>query len=139
MKTKEYLNLYADQLKNVSEFTDEEFERKRDLLDLFYFALLNTFNEMEMRSNQLGIENVIVLEDEKTITYVVALRRHGLLIGLNGETINSVIKKTGERVLWTNNINHIKQKEIKIDLVETSSRWSAVKRMEEIIDFYYEF
>ena len=139
MKTKEYLNLYADQLKNVSEFTDEEFERKRDLLDLFYFALLNTFNEMEMRSNQLGIENVIVLEDEKTITYVVALRRPGLLIGLNGETINSVIKKTGERVLWTNNINHIKQKEIKIDLVETSSRWSAVKRMEEIIDFYYEF
>lgn len=67
MKTKEYLNLYADQLKNVSEFTDEEFERKRDLLDLFYFALLNTFNEMEMRSNQLGIENVIVLEDEKLL------------------------------------------------------------------------
>lgn len=136
MKTKEYLNLYADQLKNVSKFTDEEFERKRDLLDLFYFALLNTFNEMEMRSNQLGIENVIVLEDEKTITYVVALRRPGLLIGVNGKTIESVIKETKKRMLWT---DYQKQKEIKIDLVETSSKWSAVKRMEEIIDFYYEF
>lgn len=136
MKTKEYLNLYADQLKNVSEFTDEEFERKRDLLDLFYFALLNTFNEMEMRSNQLGIENVIVLEDEKTITYVVALRRPGLLIGVNGKTIESVIKETKKRMLWT---DYQKQKEIKIDLVETLSKWSAVKRMEEIIDFYYEF
>lgn len=136
MKTKEYLNLYADQLKNVSEFTDEEFERKKDLLDLFYFALLSTFNEMEMRSNQLGIENVIVLEDEKTITYVVALRRPGLLIGSNGKTIESVIKETKKRMLWT---NYQKQKEIKIDLVETLSKWSAVKRMEEIIDFYYEF
>lgn len=136
MKTKEYLNLYADQLKNVSKFTDEEFERKRDLLDLFYFALLNTFNEMEMRSNQLGIENVIVLEDEKTITYVVALRRPGLLIGSNGKTIESVIKETKKRMLWT---DYQKQKEIKIDLVETLSKWSAVKRMEEIIDFYYEF
>lgn len=136
MKTKEYLNLYADQLKNVSEFTDEEFERKRDLLDLFYFALLNTFNEMEMRSNQLGIENVIVLEDEKTITYVVALRRPGLLIGVNGKTIESVIKEIKKRMLWT---DYQKQKEIKIDLVETLSKWSAVKRMEEIIDFYYEF
>lgn len=136
MKTKEYLNLYADQLKNVSKFTDEEFERKRDLLDLFYFALLNTFNEMEMRSNQLGIENVIVLEDEKTITYVVALRRPGLLIGPNGKTIESVIKETKKRMLWT---DYQKQKEIKIDLVETLSKWSAVKRMEEIIDFYYEF
>lgn len=136
MKTKEYLNLYADQLKNVSEFTDEEFERKRDLLDLFYFALLNTFNEMEIRSNQLGIENVIVLEDEKTITYVVALRRPGLLIGSNGKTIESVIKETKKRMLWT---DYQKQKEIKIDLVETLSKWSAVKRMEEIIDFYYEF
>lgn len=97
MKTKEYLNLYADQLKNVSEFTDEEFERKKDLLDLFYFALLSTFNEMEMRSNQLGIENVIVLEDEKTITYVVALRRPGLLIGSNGKTIESVIKETKKK------------------------------------------
>lgn len=136
MKTKEYLNLYADQLKNVSEFTDEEFERKKDLLDLFYFALLSTFNEMEMRSNQLGIENVIVLEDEKTITYVVALRRPGLLIGSNGKTIESVIKETKKRMLWT---NYQKQKEIKIDLVETLSKWSAVRRMEEIIDFYYEF
>ena len=136
MKTKEYLNLYADQLKNVSEFTDEEFERKKDLLDLFYFALLSTFNEMEMRSNQLGIENVIVLEDEKTITYVVALRHPGLLIGSNGKTIESVIKETKKRMLWT---NYQKQKEIKIDLVETLSKWSAVRRMEEIIDFYYEF
>lgn len=136
MKIKEYLNLYADQLKNVSEFTDEEFERKRDLLDLFYFALLNTFNEMEMRSNQLGIENVIVLEDEKTITYVVALRRPGLLVGVNGKTIESVIKESKKRMLWT---DYQKQKEIKIDLVETLSKWSAVRRMAEIIDFYYEF
>lgn len=136
MKTKEYLNLYADQLKNVSEFTDEEFERKRDLLDLFYFALLNTFNEMEMRSNQLGIENVIVLEDEKTITYVVALRRPGLLIGVNGKTIESVIKETKKECYGLIIKN---KKEIKIDLVETLSKWSAVKRMEEIIDFYYGF
>lgn len=39
-------------------------------------------------------------------------------------------------MLWT---DYQKQKEIKIDLVETLSKWSAVKRMEEIIDFYYEF
>lgn len=128
MKTEEYLKLYANELINASKITDENFERKRDLLDLFYLALINTFKKEEMRTNRLGIENVIVLEDEKTITYVVALIRPGLLIGVNGETINSVIKKTGERILWTNNINHIKQKEIKIDLVETLSRWSAVKK-----------
>lgn len=139
MKTEEYLKLYVNELINASKITDENFERKRDLLDMFYLALINTFKEEEIRTNKLGIENVIVLEDEKTITYVVALRRPGLLIGINGETINSVIKKTGEKILWTNNINHIKQKEIKIDLVETSSRWSAVKRMEEIVDFYCNF
>lgn len=139
MKTEEYLKLYANELINASKITDENFERKRDLLDLFYLALINTFKKEEMRTNRLGIENVIVLEDEKTITYVVALIRPGLLIGVNGETINSVIKKTGERILWTNNINHIKQKEIKIDLVETLSRWSAVKRMGELVDFYCNF
>jgi len=136
MKTKEYLNLYADQLKNVSEFTDEEFERKRDLLDLFYFALLNTFNEMEMRSNQLGIENVIVLEDEKSVTYVVALGRPGLLIGMRGETMESVIKELKYSMKL---IGISEQKEIKIDLVETLSKWSAIRRLEEIVNFYYQF
>jgi len=136
MKTKEYLNLYTDQLKNVSEFTDEEFERKRDLLDLFYFALLNTFNEMEMRSNQLGIENVIVLEDEKSVTYVVALGRPGLLIGMRGETMESVIKELKYSMKL---IGISEQKEIKIDLVETLSKWSAIRRLEEIVNFYYQF
>lgn len=89
------------------------------------------------KDNEITVEtNVIVLEDEKTITYVIALRRPGLLIGPYGETIESVIKETGERMLWT---SHIKQKEIKIDLIETLSKWSAVRRMEEIIDFHYNF
>lgn len=136
MKTEEYLKLYANELINVSKITDAEFERKRDLLDLIFLSLLKIFKEEEMRLNVLGIENVIVLEDEKTITYVIALRRPGLLIGPYGETIESVIKETGERMLWT---SHIKQKEIKIDLIETLSKWSAVRRMEEIIDFYYNF
>lgn len=136
MKTEEYLKLYANELINASKITDAEFERKRDLLDLIFLSLLKIFKEEEMRLNVLGIENVIVLEDEKTITYVIALRRPGLLIGIHGETIDSVIKETREIMLWTNNI---KQKEIKIDLVETSSRWSAVKRMGEIVDFYCNF
>lgn len=136
MKTEEYLKLYANELINASKITDAEFERKRDLLDLIFLSLLKIFKEEEMRINILGIENVIVLEDEKTITYVIALRRPGLLIGIHGETIDSVIKETRERMLW---INNIKQKEIKIDLVETLSRWSAVKRMGEIVDFYYNF
>ena len=93
MKTEEYLKLYANELINASKITDENFERKRDLLDLMFFALIHTFKEEEMRCNRLGLENVIVLEDEKTITYVVALMRPGLLIGVNGETIEFVIKE----------------------------------------------
>lgn len=89
-----------------------------------------------MRTNILGIENVIVLEDEKTITYVVALARPGLLIGANGETIAFVIKEIKKRILHT---DYTRQKEVKIDLVETSSRWSAVKRMGELVDFYCNF
>lgn len=93
MKTEEYLKLYANELINASKITDAEFERKRDLLDLIFLSLLKIFKEEEMRINILGIENVIVLEDEKTITYVVALMRPGLLIGVNGETIEFVIKE----------------------------------------------
>lgn len=93
MKTEEYLKLYANELINASKITDVEFERKKDLLDLMFFSLLYTFKKEEMRTNILGIENVIVLEDEKTITYVVALARPGLLIGANGETIAFVIKE----------------------------------------------
>lgn len=76
------------------------------------------------------------VDEKRTLKYAVALRRPGLLIGVNGKTIGSVIKETKKRMLWT---DYQKQKEIKIDLVETLSKWSAVKRMEEIIDFYYEF
>lgn len=136
MKAEEYLKLYVNELINVSKITDAEFERKRDLLDLIFFALLYTFKREEMRTNILGIENVIVLEDEKTITYVVALMRPGLLIGANGETIEFVIKEIKKRILQT---DYTRQKEVKIDLVETSSRWSAVKRMGELVDFYYNF
>lgn len=136
MKTEEYLKLYANELINASKITDENFERKRDLLDLMFFALIHTFKEEEMRCNRLGLENVIVLEDEKTITYVVALMRPGLLIGVNGETIKFVIKEIKKRILQT---DYTRQKEVKIDLVETLSRWSAVKRMGEIVDFYYNF
>lgn len=136
MKTEEYLKLYANELINASKITDVEFERKKDLLDLMFFSLLYTFKKEEMRTNILGIENVIVLEDEKTITYVVALARPGLLIGANGETIAFVIKEIKKRILHT---DYTRQKEVKIDLVETSSRWSAVKRMEELVDFYCNF
>lgn len=136
MKTEEYLKLYANELINASKITDAEFERKKDLLDLMFFALLYTFKKEEMRTNILGIENVIVLEDEKTITYVVALIRPGLLIGANGETIAFVIKEIKKRILQT---DYTRQKEVKIDLVETSSRWSAVKRMGELVDFYCNF
>lgn len=135
MKTEEYLKLYANELINVSKITDAEFERKRDLLDLMFLAILKTFKREDVRLNILGIENVIVLEDEKTITYIVALRRPGLLIGVKGTTIEAVVKDMKEIGLSENK----EQKEIKIDLVETSSRWSAVKRMEELVDFYCNF
>lgn len=136
MKTKEYLKLYANHLIDIAEFPNTEFERKRDLLDLFYFSLIKVFKREDMMSNRLGIENVLVSEDEKSVTYVVALGRPGLLIGMRGETMESVIKELKDSM---KRIGISEQKEIKIDLVETSSRWSAVKRMEEIIDFYYEF
>lgn len=135
MKTEEYLKLYANELINASKITDENFERKRDLLDLMFLAILKTFKREDVRLNILGIENVIVLEDEKTITYIVALRRPGLLIGVKGTTIEAVVKDMKEIGLSKNK----EQKEIKIDLVETSSRWSAVKRMEELVDFYCNF
>ena len=135
MKTEEYLKLYVNQLTNASKITDVEFERKRDLLDFMFLAILKTFKREEVRLNILGIENVIVLEDEKTITYIVALRRPGLLIGVKGTTIEAVVKDMKEIGLSKNK----EQKEIKIDLVETSSRWSAVKRMEELVDFYCNF
>lgn len=136
MKTKEYLKLYANYLTDVAEFTDKEFERKRDLLDLFYFSIIEILKKEEMMSNRLGIENVMVLEDEKTITYVVALSRPGLLIGVRGETIESVIKEVKNKMKW---IDISRQKEVKIDLVETLSKWSAIKRLEEIVCFYYDF
>lgn len=136
MKTKEYLKLYANYLTDVVEFPDTAFERKRDLLDLFYFSLLKIFKKEEMMSNRLGIENVMVLEDEKVVTYVVALSRPGLLIGVKGETIESVIKEVKGRRGW---LDTSEQKEVKIDLVETSSDWSATKRLEELICFYYDF
>lgn len=135
MKTKEYLKLYVNELTNASKITDIEFERKRDLLDLMFLAILKTFKREYVRLNILGIENVIVLEDEKTITYIVALRRPGLFIGVKGMTIEAVVKDMKEIGLSKNK----EQKEIKIDLVETSSRWSAVKRMEELVDFYCNF
>lgn len=69
---------------------------------------------------------------KKTITYIVALRRPGLFIGVKGTTMEAVVKDMKEIGLSKNK----EQKEIKIDLVETSSRWSAVKRMEELVDFY---
>lgn len=135
MKTEEYLKLYVNELINASKITDVEFERKRDLLDLMFLAILKIFKREDVRLNILGIENVIVLEDEKTITYIVALRRPGLLIGVKGTTIEAVVKGMKEIGLSKNK----EQKEIKIDLVETSSRWSAVKRMEELVDFYCNF
>lgn len=136
MKTKEYLKLYANYLIDMAEFDDTEFERKRDLLDLFYFSIIEILKKEEMMSNRLGIENVMVLEDEKTITYVVALSRPGLLIGVRGETIESVIKEVKNKMKW---IDISRQKEVKIDLVETLSKWSAIKRLEEIVRFYYDF
>lgn len=136
MKTKEYLKLYANYLIDMAEFDDTEFKRKRDLLDLFYFSIIEILKKEEMMSNRLGIENVMVLEDEKTITYVVALSRPGLLIGVRGETIESVIKEVKNKMKW---IDISRQKEVKIDLVETLSKWSAIKRLEEIVRFYYDF
>ena len=136
MKTKEYLKLYANYLIDMAEFDDTEFKRKGDLLDLFYFSIIEILKKEEMMSNRLGIENVMVLEDEKTITYVVALSRPGLLIGVRGETIESVIKEVKNKMKW---IDISRQKEVKIDLVETLSKWSAIKRLEEIVSFYYDF
>lgn len=136
MKTKEYLKLYANYLIDMAEFDDTEFKRKGDLLDLFYFSIIEILKKEEMMSNRLGIENVMVLEDEKTITYVVALSRPGLLIGVRGETIESVIKEVKNKMKW---IDISRQKEVKIDLVETLSKWSAIKRLEEIVRFYYDF
>lgn len=136
MKTKEYLKLYANYLIDMAEFDDTEFKRKGDLLDLFYFSIIEILKKEEMMSNRLGIENVMVLEDEKTITYVVALSRPGLLIGVRRETIESVIKEVKNKMKW---IDISRQKEVKIDLVETLSKWSAIKRLEEIVCFYYDF
>lgn len=136
MKTKEYLKLYVNHLIDIAEFPNTEFERKRDLLDLFYFSLLKVFKREDMMSNRLGIENVLVSEDEKSVTYVVALGRPGLLIGMRGETMESVIKELKDSMKRT---GISEQKEIKIDLVETLSKWSAVRRLEEIVSFYYLF
>lgn len=136
MKTKEYLKLYANHLIDIAEFPNTEFERKRDLLDLFYFSLLKVFKREDMMSNRLGIENVLVSEDEKSVTYVVALGHPCLLIGMRGETIESVIKELKYSMKL---IGISEQKEIKIDLVETLSKWSAIRRLEEIVNFYYQF
>ena len=136
MKTKEYLKLYANYLTDVAEFPDTAFERKRDLLDLFYLSLMKLFEKEDMKYNILGIENVLVLEDEKVVTYIVALSYPGLLVGIRGETIESVIKGVKARRKW---LDISEQKEIKIDLVETSPEWSAARRLKEIVNFYYEF
>ena len=48
MKTKEYLKLYANYLIDMAEFDDTEFERKRDLLDLFYFSIIEILKKEEM-------------------------------------------------------------------------------------------
>lgn len=113
MKTEEYLKLYVNELTNALKITDAEFERKRYLLDLMFLSLLKIFKKEEMRLNVLGIENVIVLEDEKTITYVIDLRRPGLFIGVKGTTIEAVVK--GMKEIGLSKIKN--KKEIKIKAI----------------------
>lgn len=123
MKREEYIKLYISQLqKKLDEKEQNKIED--ELIMFFCYAFFKCANKFNYLNINFEIENVIPILEADKVTYIVATRRPGLIIGKGGQFIDSLKKSIFERI---NNIEENDEKnkrKVDIDLVELNEKFS---------------
>lgn len=123
MKKEEYIKLYISQLQRKLE--EKEPNKLEDELIMFFcYSLFECSKKMNYLNMDFGIENVIPILEGDKITYIVATRRPGLIIGKGGCFIDSLTKSISRRINNLESNIEENERQIKIDLVEINEKFS---------------